>query len=202
MKPFRLSTLTVILAVASLPLPIRGQTASWRIDPLHSSAQFSVRHMMISTVRGHFGGVKGVVLYDPKNLKTSSVEATIDCTTINTGEAKRDSDLKGAEFFDVQHYPVMKFKSSKVEAAGGGKLKVTGDLTINAITHQVVLNVERPTGPVKDTQGREKIGVTGTTKLSRKQYGILYNPVMETGGVAVSDEVAIILELELIRNQE
>ena len=177
-----------------------AQPGNWHIDPLHSSAQFSVRHMMISTVRGHFGGVKGNVTLDAKNPAADKVEATIDCTTINTGEPKRDSDLKGEEFFDVKKYPTMKFKSTSVEAAGVGKLKVTGDLTINAITRQVVLDIDGPTPPVKDTQGRVKVGVLATTKVSRKEFGILYNPVMETGGVAVSDEVAIELDIELIKN--
>jgi polyisoprenoid-binding protein YceI len=177
-----------------------AQPTSWHIDPLHSSAQFSVRHMMISTVRGHFGGVKGAVVLDDKNPANDTVEATIDCTTINTGEAKRDSDLKGEEFFDVKKYPVMKFRSKRVEAAGAGKLKVTGDLTINSITRQVVLDLDGPTPPIKDTQDRIKVGVQGTTKVSRKAFGILYNPVMETGGVAVSDEVAIELDIELIKN--
>jgi polyisoprenoid-binding protein YceI len=202
MRPIPLKTAIVILGLAAVSSALRAQGMSWRIDPLHSSAQFSVRHMMISTVRGQFGGVKGSVLYNPKNPKASSVEATIDCSTINTGEPKRDSDLKTAEFFDVQHYPVMTFKSKRVDSAGRGKLKMTGELTINAITRQVVLNIEGPTQPVKDTQGREKIGVRGVTKISRKEYGILYNPVMETGGVAVSDEVSIILEIELIRNSD
>ncbi|HKD09039.1 MAG TPA: YceI family protein [Bryobacteraceae bacterium] len=177
-----------------------AQTAAWRIDPLHSSAQFSVRHMMISTVRGHFGGVKGNVSLDAKNPTADKVEATIDCSTINTGEPKRDSDLKGEEFFDVKKYPVMKFHSTKVEPAGPGKLRVMGDLTINAITRQVVLDVDGPTDPIKDTQGRTKVGVLAATKVSRKDFGILYNPVMETGGVAVSDEVAIELDIELIKN--
>jgi len=179
---------------------LNAQPVSWHIDPLHSLAEFSVRHMMISTVRGQFGGVKGTVVYDPKAPATSTVQATIDCTTINTGEPKRDSDLRGAEFFDIQHYPVMKFKSTKVEIAGPGELKVTGDLTINAITRRVVLKVDGPTGPIKDTQGREKLGLNATTKVSRKDFGILYNPVMETGGVAVSDDVQINLDIELIKN--
>ncbi|HEY3738687.1 MAG TPA: YceI family protein [Bryobacteraceae bacterium] len=178
----------------------QAPSKTWKIDPLHSSAQFSVRHMMISTVRGIFGGVKGTVIFDPANPTASSVDATIDCTTINTGQAKRDSDLKGEEFFDVKRYPVMKFKSTKVASAGAGKLQITGDLTINAITKPVTLDVDGPTPSIKDTQGREKIGVSGVTKVSRKEFGILYNPIMETGGVAVSDEVAITIELELIRN--
>jgi polyisoprenoid-binding protein YceI len=182
------------------PILLPAQNAAWRIDPLHSSAQFSVRHMMISTVRGHFGGVKGAVVYDPANPAASSVEATIDCSTVNSGEPKRDSDLKTAEFFDVKRYPVMKYKSRRVDVAGPGKLKITGDLTINAISHEVVLDVEGPTPPIRDTQGREKIGINAVTKISRKEFGILYNPVMEAGGVAVSDEVAIELEIELIHN--
>jgi polyisoprenoid-binding protein YceI len=179
---------------------LSGQAVSWKIDPLHSSAQFSVRHMMISTVRGQFGGVKGNIVYDPKNPAAATVEATIDCSTVNTGEPKRDADLKTAEFFDVKKYPVMTFKSKRVEVAGESKLKVTGDLTINAITKQVVLDLEGPTPAIKDTQGRMKIGVSGETKISRKELGILYNPILESGGVTVSDEVKIVLEIELIKN--
>ena len=187
--------------VISTSTMLCAQATSWRIDPLHSSAQFSVRHMMISTVRGQFGGVKGTAIYDAKNPTASSIEATIDCSTINTGEPKRDADLKGPEFFDVKQYPVMKFKSKSVEAAGAGKLRLIGDLTINAIKRQVALDLDGPTPPIRDTQGREKIGVNAVTKISRKDFGILYNPVMETGGVAVSDEVSIILDIELIRNE-
>ena len=187
------------LLLLTVPAILSAQNSTWRIDPLHSLAQFSVRHMMISTVRGQFGGVKGSIEYDPKNPAAARVEATIDCTTINTGEPKRDNDLKGEEFFDIKKYPVMTFRSKRVEVAGPGRLKVTGDLTINAVTKQVVLDVEGPTEPIKDTQGRQKIGVSGTTKISRKEFGILYNPILETGGVAVSDEVSIVLDIELIR---
>jgi polyisoprenoid-binding protein YceI len=189
-------TLLLVLIAAH---GLYGQAVSWKIDPLHSSAQFSVKHMMISTVRGQFGGVKGNIVYDPKNPTAATVEATIDCSTVNTGEPKRDADLKSAEFFDVKRYPVMTFKSKRVEVAGAGKLKMTGDLTINAITKQVVLDMEGPTPPIKDTQGREKIGVSAETKISRKEFGILYNPILESGGVTVSDEVKIILEIELIK---
>jgi polyisoprenoid-binding protein YceI len=191
-----------ILGLAAIFVPgLRAQPVSWRIDPLHSSAQFSVRHMMISTVRGQFGGVKGAALIDAKNPANSSIEATIDCSTINTNEPKRDADLKSAEFFDVKRYPVMTFKSKTVTAVSPGKLKVTGDLTINATSREVVLDVDGPTPPIRDDKHREKIGVSAVTKLSRKEFGILYNPIMETGGVAVSDEVSIVLEIELIRNQ-
>ena len=190
-----------VFGLATIISPmLRAQAVTWRIDPSHSSAQFSVRHMMISTVRGQFGGVKGTVVYDPKNPAASTVEATIDVTTINTGQTKRDSDLKSEEFFDVKRYPEMKCKANSVEAAGPGKLKVAGDLTINAITRPVVLDVEGPTPPIRDPQGREKVGVNATTKVSRKEFGILYNPIMEGGGVTVSDEVSIVLEIELFRS--
>ncbi len=179
---------------------LQAQAVNWHIDPLHSSAQFSVRHMMISTVRGQFGGVKGNIVYDPANPAATTVEATIDCSTVNTGESKRDADLKTAEFFDVKKYPVMTFKSKRVDGVGAGKLKMIGDLTINAVTREVVLDLEGPTPPIKDTQGRMKIGVSGETKISRKEFGILYNPLLESGGVTVSDEVRIVLEIELIKN--
>ena len=191
-----------VVCLALMGMPLLAQPTSWRIDPMHSSAQFSVRHMMISTVRGQFGGVKGAVLYDPQNLNASSVEATIDCTTVNTGEPKRDADLKSERFFDVKRYPVMKFKSTKVDAAGPGKLKVTGNLTINDTTRQVVLDVDGPTPPIHDNQGREKVGLNGTTTISRKDFGITYNPILESGGVTVSDEVSIVLEIELIKNEQ
>jgi polyisoprenoid-binding protein YceI len=203
MKLNQLTIHVLVVGLAAITCPVvHAQAVMWRIDTLHSSAQFSVKHMMISTVRGQFGGVKGMVSYDPKNLTASTVEATIDCSTLNTGEPKRDNDLKGTEFFDVKRYPVMTFKSKSVEAAGPGKLRVIGDLTINATTREVILDFDGPTGPVRDTQGREKIGLSGMTKISRKDFGILYNPIMETGGVTVSDEVSIVLEMELIKNQK
>jgi polyisoprenoid-binding protein YceI len=178
---------------------LEAQAVNWKIDTLHSSAQFSVKHLMISTVRGQFGGVKGNIVYDPKNPSATTVEATIDCSTVNTGEPKRDADLKTAQFFDVKNYPVMKFKSKRVEAAAAGKLKLIGDLTINAATREVTLDLDGPSAQIHDAQGRDKIGVSGTTKISRKEFGILYNPILEGGGVTVSDEVSIILEIELIR---
>lgn len=174
--------------------------SNWRIDPAHSSAQFSVRHMMISTVRGQFGGVKGTVLYDPEDPSASSVEATIDTTTLDTGEPKRDSDLKSERFFNVKRHPVMIFKSKRVEKMGAGKLKVIGNLTINGSTQQVVLEAEGPTPAIRDSRGRKKVGMNATTTISRKAFGMTYNPLLEGGGVTVGDEVAINLDLELIEN--
>ena len=192
--------LLLTVALFLLSQPLFAQQGSWRIDPNHSGAHFSVRHMMISTVRGEFTGVNGAVIYDPKDPAHDSVEATIDCSTVNTGVAKRDAQLKTADFFDVAHYPQMKFKSTHVEAAGEGKLRISGDLTINAITQPVVLDVDGPTQSIRDPRGNEKIGLSATTKVSRKQFGITWNEVMESGGIAVADEVGISLDLELIKN--
>ena len=191
MKPF--------LLLISLGLSLFAQPVHWRIDPLHSSAQFSVKHLMISTVRGQFGGVKGSVVYDPSNPAAATVEATIDCSTVNTGEPKRDADLKTDQFFDIKRYPLMSFKSKKVETPAAGKLKLIGDLTINATTREVILDLDGPSAQIRDAQGRDKIGISGVTKISRKEFGITYNPILESGGVTVSDEVSIILEIELIR---
>jgi len=179
---------------------LHAQETSWRIDSNHSAADFSVRHMMISTVRGEFTGIAGTVIYDPKDPAHDSVEVTIDCTTVNTGVAKRDAQLKGPDFFDVARYPQMKFKSIRVEAAGAGKLKITGELTINANTKPIVLHVDGPSPSIRDPRGNEKIGLSASTRISRKEFGITWNEVMESGGIAVADEVAISLDLELIKN--
>lgn len=181
---------------------LHAQQTTWRIDSNHSGAHFSVRHMMISTVRGEFTGIAGTVLYDPKDSAHDSVEATIDCATVNTGVAKRDAQLKGPDFFDVTRYPQMKFKSRRVEDAGAGKLKITGELTINSTTKPVVLDVDGPSPSIRDPRGNEKIGLSANTKISRKEFGITWNEVMESGGIAVADEVAISLDLELIKNSK
>ncbi len=181
---------------------LHAQQTSWRIDSNHSAADFSVRHMMISTVRGEFTGIAGSVIYDPKDPAHDSVEVTIDCTTVNTGVAKRDSQLKGPDFFDVARYPQMKFKSIRVEAAGAGKLKITGVLTINSITKPIVLDVDGPSPSIRDPRGNEKIGLSASTRIRRKEFGITWNEVMESGGIAVADEVAISLDLELIKNSK
>jgi len=175
---------------------------TWQIDPNHSAAYFSVRHLMISTVRGQFGGIHGVVHYDPNRVAAAAVEATIDCKTLNTGVAKRDDQMRGADFFDVKRFPTMKFKSKRVQKAGPDRLSVAGDLTINAITREVVLDVDGPSAPVKDAQGREKIGLNAATKINRKDFGIVWNEILESGGVAVADQVSITLDIELIRGDQ
>jgi len=181
-------------------LALHAQQSSWRIDSNHSAAYFSVRHMMISTVRGEFTGIAGTVIYDPKDATHDSVEATIDGSTVNTGVAKRDAQLKGPDFFDIARYPQLKFKSRQVETVGEGKLKIRGDLTINSTTKPVVLDVDGPSQSIRDPRGNEKIGLSASTTISRKEFDITWNEVMESGGIAVADEVAISLDLELIKN--
>ncbi len=188
--------LAALLIVAT---GLSAQEGVWKIDPNHSAAYFSVRHLMISTVRGEFGGINGIMRYDPKRPTDARVEATIDCATENSGVAARDTQMKGPDFFDVKKYPVMKFTTTRVQDAGSGKLKVSGDLTINATTRPVVLDVEGPSAVVKDARGREKVGLNAATKINRKDFGIVWNEVLDNGGLAVADEVSITLDIEFIR---
>ncbi len=201
MKILRPRAALLAIAIANAFSAPQAVPDVWRIDTNHSAAYFSVRHLMISTVRGQFSGLKGIIHYDPKHAANATVEATIDCATLTTGVAKRDEQMKGPDFFDVKRFPVMKFKSKRVETAGAEKLKITGDLTINAITRQVVLDVDGPSAPVKDAQGREKIGLNATTKINRKDFGIVWNEILESGGVAVADQVTITMDIELLRGE-
>jgi polyisoprenoid-binding protein YceI len=174
-----------------------AQQATWNIDTAHSSAQFSVRHMMVATVRGEFTSTKGTVRWDGKNLATAVVEATIDASTVSTREPKRDAHLRSADFFDVEKYPALTFKSTKVEPVGQGKLRMTGDLTIRGVTKSVVFDVEGPTEAIKDNRGNQRVGASAIATINRKDFGLTWNAVLETGGVVVSDEVKIILDVAL-----
>jgi polyisoprenoid-binding protein YceI len=191
--------LKALFAAAALAAPSLALAADYDIDPAHSAASFSVRHLMVSNVRGEFGKVTGSLTLDEKDVTKSSVVATIDATTLNTREPKRDEHLKSPDFFDVAQYPTLTFKSTKVEKAGKGQLKVTGDLTMHGVTKPVVLYVEGPGAEVKDPWGNTKRGFTATTKLNRKDFGLSWNKALETGGVAVGEEVAVTLDLELTR---
>jgi len=190
-------------AVAALVLasPSLAFAAEYVIDSAHSAAQFSVKHMMVSNVRGTFSKVTGTANIDEKDLTRSTVEAVIDATTVNTNEPKRDEHLRSADFFDTAKYPTITFKSTKVEKAGQN-LKVTGDLTLHGVTRPVVLDVEGFTTEAKDQWGNTKRGGTATTKINRKHFGLGWNSVLETGGVAVGEEVAITLDLELNKKKE
>ena len=172
--------------------------SNWQIDPAHSAAQFSVRHMMVSNVRGEFGKMTGWVNLDDKDTGHSTAEATIDTTTINTREPKRDTHLKSPDFFDVEKYPTMTFKSTSFKKVAPEKYKVAGDLTLHGVTKPVVLDVAAPDA-VSKLQGQERRGATATTTLNRKDFGLIWNKPVETGGVMVGDEVVITLDLELVK---
>jgi polyisoprenoid-binding protein YceI len=193
-------TLRLLAAAALLaPALALGQTHTWNIDPAHSLASFSVKHLMISTVRGEFGKTTGTVKIDDKDPSKSSVEATVDATTINTRVEQRDQHLKSPDFFDVAKYPSITFKSTKVEKAGDGKYKVTGDLTMHGVTKPVVLEVTGPTPDLKDPWGNIRRGVSATTTINRKDFGLNWNKALETGGVVVGDEVKIEIDAEMMR---
>ncbi len=173
--------------------------STYTIDPVHSTAGFKVRHLMIANVRGEFSNVSGTVVIDPKNPANSKVETSIDATTINTRDAQRDAHLKSPDFLDVEKYPTITFKSTKITPAGRGEWKVAGDLTIHGVTKPVVLDVEGPAPEVKDPWGNIKSGASATTKIDRKEFGLLWNSALETGGVLVGDEISIHLEVELTK---
>ncbi len=166
---------------------------TWQLDPKHSSAQFSVRHLSVSTVRGAFTKVSGTVQYDASNPTKASAQITIDPASVDTRVEMRDNDLRSPNFLDVQKYPTMTFTSKKVEAAGDGKLKITGDLTIHGVTKEVVLDVDGPTPAIKDPWGNTRIGASATTKINRKDYGVAGLPAV------VGDEISITLDVEMTR---
>ena len=180
--------LVVLFGLTNLAV---AQTQTWYLDPPHSAAQFSVRHMGISTVRGTFTKVEGVVVDSP-DLSKASVNVTIDASSVDSRVQRRDDDLKSDHFFDVAKYPTITFKSKKVEAAGPGKLKVTGDLTIHGVTKEAVLDVDGPTPPMKDPRGNSHRGASATTTVNRTDYG------MTTMTGMIGDQVAIQLDVEMV----
>jgi len=192
-----LLAMTATLAAAAAAPSI---AATYKIDPAHSVAQFSVRHLMISNVKGSFSSVGGTVDYDANNPKNSKVEATIDVKTISTAEPQRDEHLKSPEFFDVTKYPQMTFKSKKVLSASKGKMKVVGDLTLHGVTKEVTLDVDGPAAAIKDPKGMERTGATATTTLDRKAFGLTWQKALDTGGVMIGEEIPITIEIEMMRD--
>jgi polyisoprenoid-binding protein YceI len=182
-----------------LSLPVGAATSTWQIDPQHSSAQFAVRHMAVSTVRGAFSKISGTLVLDDQDVTKSTVDVTIDVSTVDTREPDRDKDLRSDRFFDVAHFPTMTFKSKKVEQAGVGKLKVTGDLTIRGTTKEVVLDVDGPATPVKDPWGNLRTAVSATAKVNRQDFGVKWNAKLDNGGVVVGDDVSITIDVELLQ---
>jgi polyisoprenoid-binding protein YceI len=194
--------LVAVITITALGLPALSHGENWNIDPAHTSAQFAVRHLMVSTVRGEFGKVNGTVSLDEQNPTKSSIEATIDVTSLDTRVTKRDDHLKSPDFFDVATYPTITFKSKRIEAVGEGKFKVIGDLTMHGVTKEVVLNVEGSPKPLKDPSGNLRIGGVAMTKLNRKDFGLTWNKALEAGGVVVGDDVDVTIDVELTRKPE
>lgn len=174
---------------------------TYEIDPVHSNVHFSIRHLMITNVRGAFTGVSGTVVFDPQNLAASSVRAAIDVKTIDTRDENRDAHLKTADFFDSDQYPTMTFTSTKIEQAGDGEYKVTGDLTIHGVTKPVTLTVEEVTAESKDPWGNTRIGASAKAKVNRKDFGLNFNAPLETGGVLLGDDVKLEFELQFIKKE-
>src|SRR5262250_310452 len=194
-----LSRIAVLAGLATaLSMPAAAANSTWQIDPQHSSAQFAVRHLGLSTVRGAFSKVTGTLLLDDQDITKSTIEVSIDVNTVDTREPDRDKDLRSERFFDVAHFPTMTFKSKKVEQVAPGKLRVTGDLTIRGATKEVTLDVDGPTAPVKDPWGNLRLAATATTKINRQDYGVKWNAKLDNGGVVVGDEVNITLDVEWI----
>jgi len=174
--------------------------ATYKMDPAHSGAQFVVRHMMISNVRGGFTKVEGTIEYDPANVGATKIDAVIDASTIDTREEQRDAHLRSADFLDVEKFPTITFKSTKVEADGDDELKVTGDLTIHGVTKEVVLDVDGPTPEAKDPYGNLRVGASAKTKVKRSEFGLTWNAALEAGGFLVGDDLKIELDVSAIRS--
>jgi polyisoprenoid-binding protein YceI len=189
-KATRLFALTLLLALGAA-----AQPEPWLIDGAHSAAGFSVRHFGVSTVRGTFTKITGTILIDDKNMAHSSVDVSIDTSTVNTQNEARDKHLKSADFFDVEKFPAMTFKSKKVEAAGAGRLRVTGDFTLHGVTKEIVLDVEGPTPPFNMGRGIKR-GASASTRINRRDFGLVWGQLVE-GVAVVGDEISITIDLEL-----
>jgi len=174
-------------------------TTTWKLDPVHSTAEFKVRHMMITNVKGQFRDVSGALSIDEGDITRSRVEASIDASTIDTRNADRDAHLKSADFFDVEHFPKLSFVSTRVSRTGDDELSVEGDLTIRGVTRRVVFAVEGPTAAAKDPWGNTRVGLSATTKINRRDFGLTWNAALEAGGVLVGDDVTITLEVQAIQ---
>lgn len=176
------------------------QTSTWKLDPVHSVAEFKVKHMMISNVKGQFTALSGSLTFDEADITKSRVEATIEAASINTRDAQRDAHLKSPDFFDAEKYPTLAFQSTAVKRTGDDTLAVTGDLTIHGVTRQTVFQVEGPTAPGKDPWGNTRVGLSAVAKINRKDFGLTWNAALETGGILVGDEVTITLDVQFVKS--
>lgn len=179
--------------------PLQTSTTTWNIDPAHSVAEFKVKHMMISNVKGRFSKLSGALIFNESDLAKSRADVSIDAASIHTGEDQRDAHLKSADFFDVEKFPTLAFKSKGISIVRDGELSVEGDLTIHGITRKVSFAVEGPTPPSKDPWGNTRIAISATTKINRKDFGLTWNAALETGGILVGEEVTITLDTQFVK---
>ena len=179
--------------------PAVAGTTTWQIDPDHTSAQFAIKHLMVSTVRGTMGPVTGTVTIDDGDITKSSVTASVDAKGIDTRNQKRDDDLRSPNFLDVVKYPSLTFTSKKVEKVADGSYKVSGDLTLRGVTREVVLAIEGSPTPMQDPFGNTKLGGSATTRINRKDFGVNWNKSLDGGGLVVGDDVDITIDIELIK---
>jgi polyisoprenoid-binding protein YceI len=177
-----------------------GTVTTWKLDPAHSVAEFKVKHMMISNVKGSFSGLSGVVNLDESDYTHSTVEASIPVGTLKTGDDQRDGHLKSADFFDVEKFPTLTFKATNIDSTGGANYQVTGDLTLHGITKAVTFSVEDVSEPSKDPWGNHRIGLSASAKINRKDFGLTWNSALETGGLLVGDDVTINIEAQFIKS--
>jgi len=193
-------SLALLLALF-LGVSAAAQTSSWTIDPKHSTAQFTVRHLAISNVSGNFTNVTGTIDLNEKDITQSQVSAVIDVSSVDTRVSDRDKDLRSPNFFDVEKYPTIEFKSKRIVNSGGGKLQVIGDLTMHGTTREVTLDVDGPTPELNDPWGNVRRGFSASTTLNRKDFGLTYNHALKTGEAVVGDNVKIQIDLELIKKK-
>ena len=186
------------LSVLLTALPVAAQTSTWNIDPNHSTAQFTVRHMAVSNVTGTFNKVSGTAQMADKDLTKSSVDAIIDVASVDTRVEMRDKDLRSDHFFDVAKYPTIEFKSKRIEKQGDG-YKLVGDLTMHGVTREVSLNVDQPSPIVTDQRGNMRRGFEATTTINRKDWGMTYNNLLQTGEAVVGDTIKIQVDVELLK---
>jgi polyisoprenoid-binding protein YceI len=188
----------LMMGIALLAVPSLAGAAEYDVDPSHSTVGFSVRHMMVSNVKGQFTKVTGTASWTKPDHSDAKVEVTIDANSINTNEPKRDGHLKSPDFFDTAKFPTLTFKSKKVEKGTGDHLKLTGDLTIHGVTKEVTFDVV-PTAEVKNPFGGTSVGIEATAKINRKDFGLNWNKALEAGGVVVGNEVSIEIDAELAK---
>jgi polyisoprenoid-binding protein YceI len=187
------------LTMSTIAAPEVTAVTTWNIDPVHSTAQFKVKHMMISNVKGEFTAVTGKLELNNADITKSKIEASIDASSINTREPQRDAHLKSADFLDVEKFPVLTFKSTRVSKVKVDELSVEGNLTIHGVTRNVVFEVEGPSAPVKDPWGSTRIGISATTRIDRKDFGLSWNATLEAGGMMVGHDVTITLDVEFVK---